>query len=224
MARLNEDGEFQVEGTITMWLPLEPEEGERLDVSSSQVIHPEQVWVSVSMENGNWTLGSAIVKGRLYRKDNTVGERWGERMYSGPLDDGMFEGPKWLIEIIDREVPRRLSGRTKAPENAAAPDGAREGMQAAVSSVEISRRVKRSAQQASFDAALNVLLIRENLDGTEWAIRQLRESADAAAQVAADDDSMRLDKDLLWMTLRVAADELEKMLDKRTAELATREH
>lgn len=224
MARLNEDGEFQVEGTITMWLPLEPEEGERLDVSSSQVIHPEQAWVSVSMENGNWTLGSAIVKGRLYRKDNTVGERWGERMYSGPLDDGMFEGPKWLIEIIDREVPRRLSGRTKAPENAAAPDGAREGMQAAVSSVEISRRVKRSAQQASFDAALNVLLIRENLDGTEWAIRQLRESADAAAQAAADDDSMRLDKDLMWMTLRVAADELEKLLDKRTAELATREH
>jgi hypothetical protein len=82
--------------------------------------------------------------------------------------------------------------------------------------------LEASPQRAQFDSALRVLLMRENLDGTEWAIRQLRESADAAAQVAAEDDSMRLDKDLMWMTLRVAADELEKLLDKRAAELATK--
>lgn len=90
---------------------------------------------------------------------------------------------------------------------------------------EVRQPVKEvSPQRSAFDSALRVLLMRANLDGTEWAIRQLRESADAAAQVAAEDDSMRLDKDLMWMTLRVAADELEKLLDKRTAELATGEN
>jgi hypothetical protein len=79
-----------------------------------------------------------------------------------------------------------------------------------------------SPQRVQFDSALRVLLMRANLDGTEWAIRQLRESADAAARVAEEDTSMRLDKDLMWMTLGLAADELEKLLDKRAAELATK--
>jgi hypothetical protein len=108
MARLKDDGEFQVEGTVTMWLPVESEEGERLVVNSSQEIWPQQVWVSVSLENENWAVGSVIVKGRLYRKDNTVGERWGERMYSGPLDDGEFEGPEWLVAVLEKEISRRV--------------------------------------------------------------------------------------------------------------------
>jgi hypothetical protein len=211
MAKLKEDGEFTVEGTITMWLPLEPEEGERLEVNSSQTINPLQVWVSVLPEDGQWEVGTVVVKGRLYRKDNAVGGRWAERMYSGPLDKD-FEGPGWVVALLEKEIPRRLSGRTQATEAVQAPPAPA----APVKEV--------SVQRSQFDSALRVLLMRENLDGTEWAIRQLRESADAAAQVAADDDSMRLDKDLLWMTLRVAADELEKQLDKRAAELATKEH
>lgn len=34
---------------------------------------------------------------------------------------------------------------------------------------------KPSIQRQSYDSALRVLLTRENLDGTEWAIQQLRE-------------------------------------------------
>jgi hypothetical protein len=162
------------------------------------------VWLNVNQENGNWVVGTASVKGRLYRKDNTVGERWDERLYSGPHDDGEFEGPEWLVGLISREVPRRLSGRTTATE-----------------AVQPAPVKEVSVQRSQFDSALRVLLMRENLDGTQWAIEQLRESADAAERVAAADTSLRLDKDLMHMTLRVAAEELEKLLDKRTAELAT---
>jgi hypothetical protein len=223
MAKLKDDGEFTVEGTVTMWLPLEPEEGERLEVSSSQTISPLQVWVSAHPEDGQWVVGSVVVKGRLYRKDNAIGGRWSERLYSGPLDKD-FEGPDWLVPLLEKEIPRRLSGRTQATE--VAKDHSYEANMAKVSGriAELEAALQPSPQRVQFDSALRVLLMRANLDGTEWAIRQLRESADAAAQVAADDNSMRLDKDIMWMALRVAADELEKLLDKRAAELATKEH
>jgi hypothetical protein len=199
MAKLKEDGEFTVEGTITMWLPLEPEEGERLEVNSSQTINPLQVWVSVLREDGQWEVGTVVVKGRLYRKDNAVGGRWAERLYSGPLDRD-FEGPGWVVSLLEREIPRRLSGRTQATEDGPAPERV----------VEREPVKQRSPQRASFDTALNVLLIRENLDGTEWAIKQLREMAKGPELGAAG--------------LEHLADGLESLLDKRAAELATRGH
>lgn len=224
MAKLKEDGEFQVEGSVAMWLPVEAEEGERVKVNSAKEIWPEQVWLNVNQENGNWVVGTASVKGRIYRKDNTVGERWDERMYSGPHDDGEFEGPEWLIDLISREVPRRLSGRTQVRE--VAKDHSYEANMAKVDGriAELEAALQPSPQRVQFDSALRVLLMRANLDGTEWAIRQLREGSDAARRVAEETTELRLDKDLMWMTLGVAADELEKLLDKRAAELATKGH
>lgn len=61
-----------------------------------------------------------------------------------------------------------------------------------------------------FDSALNVLLIRENLAGTKWAIQQLRWEASIS-----DPETDRL--------LSGLADRLEAKLDKRTAELACRD-
>ncbi|MGW0626147.1 hypothetical protein [Streptomyces sp. NPDC002758] len=225
MAKLKEDGEFTVEGTITMWLPLEPEEGERLEISPSQSISPLQVWVSLHPEDGEWAFGSVVVKGRLYRKDNAVGGRWADRLFSGPLDKD-FEGPDWLVALLEREIPRRLSGRTQATERAEHnPASEVTTRQVDPEEKERSRAaLEVSVQRSQFDSALRVLLMRENLDGTEWAIRQLREGSDAARRVAEATTELRLDKDLMWMTLGVAADELEKQLDKRAAELATKEH
>jgi hypothetical protein len=76
--------------------------------------------------------------------------------------------------------------------------------EAAQRRIEYAIRSRRSPQRASFDMALDVLLIRENLDGAEWAIARLREMSDENGIPG----------------LRVAADELEKALDKRAAELA----
>jgi hypothetical protein len=238
MAKLKDDGEFQVEGAVKMWLPLEPEDGERVRINSAKEIWPEQVWLNVNQENGNWVVGTASVKGRLYRKDNTVGERWDERLYSGPHDDGEFEGPDWLVDLISREVPRRLGAdggvsltdqqvydlNNRLNSNLGLRP-TREVLEDVLGSAPVALRepVKEvSPQRAQFDSALRVLLMRENLDGTEWAIRQLREGSDAARVVAEESTELRLDKDLMWMTLGLAADELEKLLDKRAAELATK--
>ncbi|MFE4681618.1 hypothetical protein ACFRNJ_12370 [Streptomyces sp. NPDC056721] len=68
-----------------------------------------------------------------------------------------------------------------------------------------------SPQRVQFDSALRVLLMRENLDGTEWAIQQLRSWA--------EDQSEHIGSD----AMKVVADWLEGQLDKRAAELATRE-
>jgi hypothetical protein len=206
MAKLKDDGEFTVEGTVTMWLPLEPEEGERLEISSSQTISPLQVWVSVHPEDGQWEFGSIIVKGRLYRKDNAVGGRWADRMYSGPLDKD-FEGPDWLVALLEREIPRRLSGRTQATDVLG------------TSSAAPAEPVKeRSPQRASFDTALNVLLIKENLDGAEWALQQILDEAEIL------DGGPGLGDTAVAEYLRTLVEKVSGGLDKRTAELATREN
>jgi hypothetical protein len=83
-----------------------------------------------------------------------------------------------------------------------------------------------STQRAQFDSALRRILMRENLAGTEWAIEQLREGAAAAGRVAEESETgepANLNAKITEQALRIAADELEKSLDKRAAELAARE-
>lgn len=79
--------------------------------------------------------------------------------------------------------------------------------------------VRRSPQRTSFDIALNGLLIAENLSGTRWAIEQLMDSAASAHQAGEASPEASYFHDMA-LTLRTAAQELEKMLDKRAAELA----
>jgi hypothetical protein len=194
MARLKTDGQVNVEADAKFWMDLAPEEGERLDVNSSQVIEPRQVWAHVAQEWGKWVVSSVIVKGRLYRKDGKLGERWAERMYSGPLDED-FEGPDWVVSVLNKEIPRVLGELREAPEDVPATE----------------RPYKiTDPLRMDFDTALNRLLIRENLGGTEWAIKQLREMAKGPELGAAG--------------LEHLADGLESLLDKRAAELATRGH
>ncbi|MFE9525151.1 hypothetical protein [Streptomyces sp. NPDC006631] len=84
-----------------------------------------------------------------------------------------------------------------------------------------------STQRAQFDSALRRILIRENLDGTEWAIAKLRVDAEEARRVAEDNaeagPSANLENNLTYHALEMAAAALEKALDARTAELAARE-
>jgi hypothetical protein len=110
MARLKKDGEFQIEGTVRMWLPLQPEEGERLRINPAQEILPEQVWVHVNRDGAEWVVETFSVKGRLYRQDGVLGSRRAERLYSGPANDADFEGPDWLVDILSRDVPWQLFG------------------------------------------------------------------------------------------------------------------
>uniref|UniRef100_A0AAU3I6P8 Uncharacterized protein n=1 Tax=Streptomyces sp. NBC_01393 TaxID=2903851 RepID=A0AAU3I6P8_9ACTN len=84
-----------------------------------------------------------------------------------------------------------------------------------------------SPQRAQFNSALDVLLVRANLDGAEWAIRHLRVASEAAGRVAAAGkvgEPGNLDAKITEQALALAAVELEKALDKRTVELVTREN
>jgi hypothetical protein len=164
-------------------------------------------------------VGVVSVKGRLYRKDGTLGERWRDRMYSGPLD-ASFEGPEWLVPLLEGEIASRFGGGVRLTDQQVYDMSMRtkssvglENFRKVAEDVLGSKpapapeQPKDYARQA-FDTALNGLLIRENLEGTQWAIEKLREMAEGPHLGAAG--------------LHHIADGLVEMLDKRTAELAAR--
>jgi hypothetical protein len=204
-------------------------------------LRPVGVSLGIGATDGVWSVSAVNVFGQKVKDGKIVTKRNYPLPFLDPLGEDS-EAPEWLrkvcqdwvdkangvgggVSLTDKQVydlnNRLHSNLGLRPTREVLEDV----LGTTASAAPVREPVKEvSVQRSQFDSALRVLLMRENLDGTEWAIRQLRESADAAAQVAADDDSMRLDKDLLWMTLRVAADELEKLLDKRAAELATKEH
>jgi hypothetical protein len=77
---------------------------------------------------------------------------------------------------------------------------------------------ERSPQRRSFETALNVLLIKENLDGAEWALQQILDEAEIL------DGGPGLGDSAVAEYLRTLVEKVQGGLDKRTAELATREH
>jgi hypothetical protein len=211
--------EVQAEAEAKIFVHLEPKEGERLLISLSEEIQPREVFASVTLEDGAWVVGVVSVKGRLYRKDGTLGERWRDRMYSGPLD-ASFEGPEWLVPLLEGEIASRFGGGVRLTDQQVYDMSMRtkssvglENFRKVAEDVLGSKpapapeQPKDYARQA-FDTALNGLLIRENLEGTQWAIEKLREMAEGPHLGAAG--------------LHHIADGLAEMLDKRTAELAAR--
>jgi hypothetical protein len=157
------------------------------------------------------------VKGRLYRKDRTLGERWREVLYTGPLDEE-FEGPEWLAPLLKEEIAKRFGGGVRLTDQQVYDLSTRTNSNVGLENFrKVAEEVlgskpapapeqpKDYARQA-FDTALNGLLIRENLEGTQWAIEKLREMAEGPHLGAAG--------------LHHIADGLAEMLDKRTAELA----
>jgi hypothetical protein len=211
--------EVQAEAEAKIFVHLEPKEGERLLISLSEEIQPREVFASVTLEDGAWVVGVVSVKGRLYRKDGTLGDRWRDRMYSGPLD-ASFEGPEWLVPLLEGEIASRFGGGVRLTDQQVYDMSMRtkssvglENFRKVAEDVLGSKpapapeQPKDYARQA-FDTALNGLLIRENLEGTQWAIEKLREMAEGPHLGAAG--------------LHHIADGLAEMLDKRTAELAAR--
>jgi hypothetical protein len=176
------------------------------EVPSLGTVRPTAMGVGLfpHTETGVWEVSSVGVVGPKVRDGQVATKRDYTVTFMEPLGPDSV-APEWVREIA-KEWTDRANGGAEKP----------------VSSVEISRRVRRSAQRASFDMALNVLLIRENLDGTEWAIERLRESAAAAAKAAEATPKQGFED--IERTLRLVAENLEKDLDKRAAELATREN
>jgi hypothetical protein len=136
---------------------------------------------------GVWEVTSVGVHGPKVKDGKVATKRDYSVMFMDPLGEDSV-APEWVREIC-QEWADRANGVGSKP--APAP---------------VER--ERSPQRQSFDTALNVLLIRENLNGTEWAIEKLREMAEGPELGAAG--------------LHHIADGLAEMIDKRTAELAAR--
>jgi hypothetical protein len=195
--------EVQVEAEVNIWVHLEPEEDERLKISLSEEIQPREAGAHVTLEDGELVVGSVVVKGRLYRKDRTLGERWREVLYTGPLDEE-FEGPEWLAPLLKDEIAKRFGGGVRLTDQQVYDLSMRTNSNVGLENF---RKVAEEVLGLKPAAAPDVL-IRENLDGTEWAIEQLREMAKGPELGASG--------------LNHIADGLAEMLDKRTAELAAR--
>jgi hypothetical protein len=92
-----------------------------------------------------------------------------------------------------------------------APDAALDGERGAVSSVEIVRRIRADRPRERFESAFNVLMMRENRRGAEWAIERIIQEADAFPDNTIAD------------VLRATGAKISSELDKHVAELAAKE-
>jgi hypothetical protein len=202
-------------------------------------LRPVGVSLGIGATDGVWSVSAVNVFGQKVKDGKVVTKRNYPLPFLDPLGEDS-EAPEWLrkvcqdwvdkangvgggVSLTDKQVydlnNRLHSNLGLRPTREVLEDVLGTTAEAAP----VREPVKGvSPQRSQFDSALRVLLMRENLDGTEWAIRQLREGSDAARVVAEESTELRLDKDLMWMTLGLAADELEKLLDKRAAELATK--
>jgi hypothetical protein len=173
-----------------------------LDVTGApDTTHPDQpggalrpvgVSMGIGQTEGVWSVSVVNVFGQKIKDGKAVTKRNYPLHFMDPLGEES-DAPEWLREVCQDWVDR-ANGKGASP-------------------VEVRQPVKEvSPQRAAFDTALNVLLMRENLDGSEWAIQQIRSWA--------DDQSEHIGAG----AMTVVADWLEKSLDKRAAELATKEH
>jgi hypothetical protein len=172
------------------------------EVPSAGTVRPSSVYLHLfpNAQTRAWEVTTVHVVGPKVKNGEVVTKRDYTVLFADPLETNSV-APEWLREI-SREWTDRANSEESLPE--------------ALSSAEISRQVPRSPQRTAFDSALRTLLIRENLDGTEWVINRLMEKADEMPD--------RMPDSALAEFLKLTAYSLCNELDKRAAELAAREH
>lgn len=182
------------------------------------MVRPTSVTLSLTPNRaGVWCVSSAAVWGPKVKDGKVTTTREYSALFSDLMND-VGEAPEWLREICQDWADRANGVVVPAPkedfdelleqsslgaprvkaETEEIPEAAQEKMRAAV---------KKSPQRDAFESALRVLLIRENLDGAQWAIQQIREEAAGAGGT-------------LGPVLASLASSLEKGLDKRAVELS----
>jgi hypothetical protein len=161
-------------------------------------LRPVGVSLGIGVTDGVWSVSAVNVFGQKVKDGKVVTKRNYPLPFLDPLGEDS-EAPEWLREVCQDWVDK-ANGMGAAP-------------------VEQPREVKeRSPQRASFETALNVLLIKENLDGAEWALQQILDEAEIL------DGGPGLGDTAVAEYLRTLVEKVSGGLDKRTAELATREN
>jgi hypothetical protein len=206
-----------------------------LDVTGApDTTHPDQpggalrpvgVSMGIGQTDGVWSVSVANVFGQKVKVGKVVTKRNYPLAFMDPLGEDS-DAPEWLREVCQDWVDKAngagggvpltdqqvydLNNRLHSnlglqPTRKVLEDV----LGTAPVAVEVREPVKQvSPQRASFDQALRVLLMRENLDGTEWAIQQIRKLAEGP--------------ELGAKAVLPIAEHLESLLDMRTAELSTR--
>jgi hypothetical protein len=165
------------------------------------MVRPKSVTITLTTNRaGVWAVSSVAVWGPKVKDGKVTTKREYSTLFSDLMNE-VTETPEWLRGICQEWADRANGwGVTAPPKKSEMPLEERQP------------RKEKSPQRAAFDSALRVLLIRENLDGTEWALRWFREEAD------------RLPDENVGNIVKALAVHCSADLDKRTAELATREH
>jgi hypothetical protein len=189
------------------------------EVPSLGTVRPTALGVGLfpHMETGVWEVSSVGVVGPKVRDGQVATKRDYTVTFMEPLEPDSV-APEWV-----REIAKEWTDRANAVVSGAAPkdfsyDANMRTVEENIGRLEDEIRRRRSPQRASFDTALNALLIRQNLDGTEWAIQQILDEAKHLDSGPGLGDSAGAE------FLRALAAKISDALDKRTAELATREH
>lgn len=197
-------------------------------------LRPVGVSLGIGVTDGVWSVSAVNVFGQKVKDDKVVTKRNYPLPFLDPLGEDS-EAPEWLrkvcqdwvdkangvgggVSLTDKQVydlnNRLHSNLGLRPTREVLEDVLGTTAEAAP----VREPVKEvSPQRSAFDSALRVLLIQENLAGSQWAIRQLQERAEAITETD-------LDSKLMAQALRLAAAELDKALDERYTELATKEH
>jgi hypothetical protein len=152
-------------------------------------LRPMGVSMGVGQTGGVWSVSIVNVFGQKVKDGKVVTKRNYPLPFTDPLGEDS-EAPEWLRKICQDWTDKA---------NGVGGGGAR-----------LTEPEPTNYARQAFDTALNVLLIRENLEGTQWAIEKLREMAKGPELGASG--------------LNHIADGLDSMLDKRTAELAARDN
>jgi hypothetical protein len=197
------------------------------EVPSFGMVRPTALGLGIMPSaKGVWEVTSVGVSGPKVKDGKVATKRDYSVMFMDPLGPDSV-APEWVREIC-QEYTDKANG---ASAGAGSPltdqqvydlnnrlrsnlglQSTREVLEGVLGTAPVREEVREPeptnyARQA-FDTALNGLLIRENLEGTQWAIEQLREMAKGPELGASG--------------LNHIADGLAEMLDKRTAELAAR--
>jgi hypothetical protein len=219
--KVRSDSNWTIPMDLTTEVPdtMNPEGG-----SDWGMVRPNAIGLSIfpNSETGVWEVSSASAVGPKVKDGKVTTKRDYAIPFMDPLGSDSV-APDWMREVCQGWVDKAngvggggvrltdqqvydLSTRTKSSVGL---ENFRKVAEDVLGSKPAAapEQPKDYARQA-FDTALNGLLIRENLEGTQWAIEKLREMAEGPHLGAAG--------------LHHIADGLVEMLDKRTAELAAR--
>lgn len=181
-------------------------------------LRPVGISMGIGQTGGVWSVSAVNVFGQKVKDGKVVTKRNYPLPFMDPLDEDSG-APEWLRKICQDWVDKANGAGRSVVEVSDVED--------IPTSAELAQRIRVRQEQAHaaaapkdavdrprerFDSALNVLLMRENQRGAEWAIWQIIQEADTFPDNTVAD------------VLRTVSEKIQNALAKHAAELGAREN